>query len=284
MKININYILLFSVFLFACKKNTITEYANEIDNISLNYLDSKGNRDTAAVTYSFATSPGLASDTIWVPVTVAGKRVSTDRKFVLAVVDSMTNAQANLHYEPLKANYTIAADSGKLLVPVILKNIDPALSNKSVILTVRVVEGGDFKASLPVAIRTKRILYSNRLEQPWWWVLWQGNLGPYNRIAHQLYLISGGGDLVDVTKPDAYLGIPRTLYFLQNARTFTRDPFTWVTRNPEKGYVLTKRTDGTEDYDFYHKDSPGIKLHVKFFPQVNAYFFMNENGNQIIMN
>lgn len=284
MKINIYYIFLLSVFLFACKKNQITQYTDETDNISLNYLDAKGNRDTAALTYSFATNPGLASDTIWVPVTVAGKRVSSARKFVLSVVDSMTTAQANLHYEPLKASYTMAADSGKLLVPVILKNIDPALSNKSVVLTVRAVQGGDFNAALPVAIRTKRILYSNRLEQPFWWVLWQGNLGPYNRIAHQLYLISGGGELVDVSKPDAYLGIPRTLYFLQNARNFTRDPFTWVQRNPDKGYVLTKRTDGTEDYDFYHKDSPTIKLHVKFFPQVNAYFFLNENGNQIIMN
>lgn len=284
MKINIYYIFLLSVFLFACKKNQITQYTDETDNISLNYLDAKGNRDTAALTYSFATNPGLASDTIWVPVTVAGKRVSTARKFVLSVVDSMTTAQANLHYEPLKASYTMAADSGKLLVPVVLKNIDPALSNKSVVLTVRAVQGGDFNAVLPVAIRTKRILYSNRLEQPSWWVLWQGNLGPYNRIAHQLYLISGGGELVDVSKPDAYLGIPRTLYFLQNARNFTRDPFTWVQRNPDKGYVLTKRTDGTEDYDFYHKDSPTIKLHVKFFPQVNAYFFLNENGNQIIMN
>jgi len=284
MKTNIQYIFLLSIFLFACKKNEITKYETETDNISLNYLDEDGNRDTTAVTYSFAASPGLSSDTVWVPVSVAGKRVSRERKFVLAVVDSSTTAKVTLHYEALKPYYILPADSGKVLVPVILKNIDPELSNKSVVLGLRVVGNEDFNAFLPVAIRSKRIVYSNRLEQPTWWVLWQGQLGPYSRTTHKLFLISGGGDLTNPGAPNGFLGIPRTLYYLENAKNFTRDPFTWVIRNPEKGYVLTKRTDGTEDYDFYQVNSPTIKIQVKYFPQVNGYFFINENGNQIIMN
>ncbi len=189
-----------------------------------------------------------------------------------------------LHYEPLKPFYTIPADSGRVLVPVVIKNIDPALTSKSVVLGVRVVGGGDFSATLPVSIRSKRIIYSNRLEQPEWWAWWVGNLGAYSRTAHQLYLISGGSALVDTRKPDAYLQIPRSLYYLENAKNFTRDPFTWVSRNPDKGYVLTKRTDGTQDYDFYDINTPNIKIYVKFLPQVNGYFFIDENGNQIIMN
>ena len=284
MKTNIYYILLFCMLCFACKKNDILEYEGDTDNISLNYLDPDGFTDTTAVSYSFAATPGLSSHTVLVPVRIAGKRVSKDRKFVLTIVDSLTTAKATLHYEPLKPFYIMPADSGKVFVPVIIKNIDPALTNSSVVLGLRVVAGGDFTATLPVAVRSKRIIYSNRLEQPEWWVLWQGNLGPYSRTTHQLFLISGGGDLVDVRKPDAYLQIPRTLYYLENAKNFTRDPFTWVARNPEKGYVLTKRTDGTQDYDFYNVNTPNTKILLKFFPQVNAYFFINESGNQIIMN
>lgn len=284
MKTNINYILLLSILLFACKKNEIVQYEGLKDNISLNYLDIKGNPDTAAITYSFAENPGLSSDTIFVPVTVAGKRLPTARKFVLTVVDSLTTARVNQHYEALKPYYVLPADSGKIMVPVVLKNIDPELANNSVILGLRVVGGEDFEGLLPVPIRTKRIIYSNRLEQPVWWGWWQGNLGTYSRTAHKLYLISGGGELVNTSAPNGFLGIPRSLYYLENARNFTRNPFAWVARYPEKGYVLTKRTDGTEDYDFYHVDAPTIKVYLKFFPQVNSYFFINENGNQIIMN
>lgn len=281
---NIYNILLLSLLLFACKKNEITQYESDMDNISLNYLDLDGNRDTTTLTYSFAESPGLASDTIWVPVTVAGKRVSNDRKFILSVVDTSTTAKVALHYEALKPYYVMPADSGKVLVPVVLKNTDPELANSSVVLALRVVGGEDFKGLLPVSIRSKRIMYSNRLEQPIWWAWWPGQLGPYTRTTHKLYLISGGGELVNTSAPNGFLGIPRSLYYLQNAKNFTRDPFTWVARYPEKGYVLTKRNDGTQDYDFYHMDSPTIKTLVKFFPQVNGYFFIDENGNQIIMN
>lgn len=276
--------ILLATVLFACKKNDIYQYKSPVDNIYLNYLDEDGNPDTTGLTYSFATKPGLASDTIWVPVSIAGQRVPMDRKFVMTIVDTASNAKVNQHYEPLKSSYTIPADSGKTLVPLIIKNIDPALASSSVNLTIRLVEGGDFQGALPISIRSKRITYSNRLEQPSWWIFWQGQLGPYSRTTHRLFLISGGQDLTNPSAPNGYLGIPRTLYYLENAKNFTRDPFTWVTRNPEKGYMLTKRTDGTQDYDFYHVDSPTIKTHVKFFPQVNGYFFMNENGNQIIVN
>jgi len=284
MKTNINYIFLFSILFFACKKNEITQYTAGTDNISMNYFDTDGNPDTTAITYSFAESPDLSADTVWVPVTIAGKRLPVERKFVLSVVDSATTAKPGLHYEALKPYYMMPADSGKVSVPVILKNIDPDLANKSVVLGLRLVGGGDFDVQLPAPIRSKRIIFSNRLEQPSWWAWWPENLGSYSRTAHKLYLISGGGALVDRRLPTAYMEIPRSLYYLENVKNFTRNPFAWVARYPEKGYVLTKRTDGTEDYDFYQVNSPTITIRVKFFPQVNGYFFINEDGNQIILN
>lgn len=282
MKKNLLYIFMLGMVLFACKKNDITTYSSS-DNIYLDYYDGNGVFDTSAVSYSFSASPGLAADTVWVPVVVSGKRVNHDRQFVLSVVDTATTAVKDKHYEPLKPSYIMPADSGKIKVPVIIKNIDQELASRSVSLTFRLTGNADFKTELPVSMRTKRLVYSNRLEKPSWWMYWQGQLGEYSRVTHQLFLISGGKDLVNPTLPDAYLQIPRTLYYLDNLRLFLKDPFSWVGRNPEKGYVLTKRTDGTADYDFYNTASPEIKFYVKFFPQVNGYFFMNEAGKQIIM-
>lgn len=282
MKKHIFYVFLLSIALFACKKNEITTY-DSADNIYLNYYDEDGVFDTAAVTYSFSASPGLAKDTIWVPVVVSGKRQSSDRQFVLTVVDTATTAEKDKHYEPLKPFYIMPADSGKITVPVIIKNIDQNLTSKSVSLTFRLVGSADFSQGLPVMLRTKTLIYSNRLERPSWWMFWQGQLGEYSRVTHQLFLISGGKDLVNPTLPNAYLEIPRTLYYLENVRLFVQDPFTWVARNPQAGYVLTKREDGSNDYDFYNISAPDIKLYVKFFPQVNGYFFINEAGKQIIM-
>ena len=283
MKRTIFYSLLLSVLFVACKKDVDFAYDSS-DNIYLNYLNDDGTQDTLPVTYSFAYSPGLAKDTLWVPVKIAGKRVNRDRKFKIAVVTGMTDAEQELHYEPLKAEYTMPADSGTVRVPIVIKNIDPALADKSVALTINAVSSADFGEQLPIMLRRRTLIFSNRLEEPSWWKYWQGNLGgSYNRVIHQLFLISGGKDLVNPTAPNGYLEIPRTLYYIENLRNMTSDPFTWVIRNPDKGYVLTKRTDGTQDYDFYNVNSPTIKFAVKFYPQVNRHFFVNEKGAQIVL-
>ncbi|RZK79123.1 MAG: DUF4843 domain-containing protein [Pedobacter sp.] len=284
MKRYIPYTFLLALLLFACKKNDVYLYDSETDNIYLHYLNTDGTKDTSSVTYSFATSPGLVSDTIWVPVSIAGKRINKARNFVVSVVDSMTTGIVGIHYEALKPSYVMPADSGKISIPFVVKNTDPELANTTKKVTLRIGDGGDFKGELPIVIRTKTYFFSNRLEQPSWWMYWQGNLGPYSRTTHRLFLISGGQDLTNPAAPNGYLGIPRTLYYIENAKNFVRDPFGWVARFPEKGYVLTKRTDGTEDYDFYQSSAPLIKTHLKFFPQVNGYFFISELGAQIIIN
>lgn len=284
MKRYIPYTLLLALLLFACKKNDVYQYDSETDNIYLRYLNADGTKDTSSVTYSFATKPGLVSDTIWIPVSIAGKRVNKNRSFVLSVVDTATTGVVGTHYEALKPSYVLPADSGKVMVPFIIKNTDPELANSTKKVTLRIGTGGDFKGDLPVIVRTKSFLFSNRLEQPSWWMFWQGNLGPYSRTTHKLFLISGGQDLTNPAAPNGYLGIPRTLYYIENAKTFVKDPFAWVARFPEKGYVLTKRTDGTQDYDFYQTSAPLVKIQLKYFPQVNGYFFINENGAQIIIN
>ncbi|WP_443938534.1 DUF4843 domain-containing protein [Pedobacter sp. MW01-1-1] len=283
MNKNIFYIFLLSMVVFACKKVEKVPYSAP-DNIYLYYLDKDKNQDTTTLNYSFAYKPSLAQDTVWVPVIIMGPRVSHSREFVLSVVDSNTTAVKGTHYEPLKASYTLPADSGKFKIPIILKNTDETLTSKSVTLGIRLVTGGDFEANLPLPLRSKKITFSNRLEKPAWWIYWQSSLGEYGRIKHQLFLISSGTvDLVDMSKPNSYLEIPRTLFYIDNTRNFLKDPFAWVARNPTKGYVLTKRSDGSQDYDFYNTASPTKKFYLKYIALVNGYFFIDENGNQIVI-
>lgn len=284
MKRNIFYVLVAVAVLFGCKKDQLLTYGSR-DNIYLNYKDKDKKQDTSILTYSFAYNPTLAQDTIWVPVIISGQRSKNERKFAITVVDTATTAKAGLHYEALKPSYTMPADSGTIKVPVIIKNSDPELANKSVMLTIMVSGGQDFDSSLPAMLRKRSILYSARLEQPAWWIYWMGNLGTYSRIKHQLFLISSGTiDLVDMSKPNAYLQIPRTLYYIDNVRTFVNDPFAWVARYPEKGYVLTKRANGSKDYDFYNSSSPDKKFYLKYYDQAGRYFFVDENGQQVIIN
>ncbi|PWK80489.1 uncharacterized protein DUF4843 [Mucilaginibacter oryzae] len=278
MKRDLLVVILVCTVIFGCKKVDKMYYSSEKDNIYMNY----GNADNFgpdSLVFSFAYNPAIDKDTVWIPVIISGKTASHDRKFALNVVDANTTATRIIHYEPLKSSYIMPADSGTTHVPVIIKNIDTGLVNKSVTLTVRVSGGEDFASNLPTNIRTKRIIFSNRLEEPYWWHFW---LGQYSRTKHQLFLISSGAtELIDPTKPDAYLQIPRTLYYVANMREFLTYPFDWVKNNPAKGYVLAPRNDGTGDYDFYNTSSPGKKYYLKYFKSAGRYVFIDESGNQI---
>ncbi|RFS20667.1 DUF4843 domain-containing protein [Chitinophaga silvatica] len=263
--------------LYSCKKEDISSYAVDKDNIYLNY------KNTDSLVYSFAYHPELEKDTIWLPIIISGKRVSFDRQFTVIAVDTSTTAVKDQHYQALKSSYTLPADSGTVKVPIILLNTDAELANKSVKLTVRVEGGDDFGSLLPTDIRSKEILFSNRLEQPAWWPYW-GQLGKYSRVKHQLFLIaSGTTDLViPGSYPDAYMEIPRALYFISNASYLLNYPFNWVEENSKSGYTLEKRTDGTGDYDLFNLASPTKKFYLKYFPSANRYLFIDENGDQII--
>ncbi|NLR63434.1 DUF4843 domain-containing protein [Chitinophaga varians] len=271
-------IIMIAFLLFSCKRDSIEPYDLVKDNIYLNYPN------TDSLVYSFAFHPELEKDTIWVPVIVSGKTARQDRYFALTAVDSNTTAVSGRHYEQLKSSYIMPADSGTVKVPVILLNTDLALAETSVYLTFQVSGGKDFATDLPVKIRTRRILYSNRLEQPAWWASWAGNLGKYSRVKHQLFLISSGTtDLVIVNSyPDWYMEVPRTLYYIANTRYLLQYPFQWVSEHPESGYMLEKRNDGTGDYDFFNKNASARRFLLRYYASANKYVFIDENGEQVL--
>ncbi|MBO9728527.1 MAG: DUF4843 domain-containing protein [Chitinophaga sp.] len=274
----LSIITILACLLFSCKKDNIKPYDLAKDNIYLNYAN------TDSLVYSFAYHPEREKDTIWIPVMISGKMIHRDRHFTLAAVDSATTAVSGKHYEALKASYTMPADSGTIKIPVILLNVDTALANKSVHLTIRISGGEDFATNLPLEIRTKRIQYSNRLEEPAWWSSWAGNLGKYSRVKHQLFLISSGTtDLVIANSyPDWYMEIPRTLYYISNTSYLLQYPFEWVKEHAASGYVLEKRNDLTGDYDFFSKTAPAKRFLLKYYASASKYVFIDENGDQIL--
>lgn len=261
-----------AITISSCSKEPDFLYDSH-DSVYFNFEDTASSR----IIYTFAYEPGRVEDTIYLPVKISGKRVSFARNFKIVVVDSATTASPSLHYEAFKESYGIPADSGTLQLPVIIYNKDPELDVSTVTLAFTLITSDDFLVDFPDKI-TGRISFSNRLEQPGWWIYWMSSLGSYSRIKHQLFLISSGTiDMPDMSKPDAYLQVPKALFHIDQYKAFLNNPFTWVQQHPE--YTLTEKSNG--NYDFYLKDTPEKVIILQWNQGSNTYYFIDENG-QII--
>ncbi len=256
----------------SCGENPDFVY-HEQDNIYLDYEDSTAR----VISHSFAYTPEKVEDTIFVPVRISGNTVNYDRTFKMAVVADETSAEAELHYQPFKSEYTMPADTGAILVPVVIYNTDPGLAEKTVTLAFALEATSDFQINFP-HLNYAEISFSNRLEQPNWWTFWMGQLGLYSRVKHQLFLISTGtNDMPIMSDPDAYLLVPEALYHISQYTALVSDPFSWVDDNPE--YALTEKDNG--DYEFYLKETPEKVILLKKDEGTGSYQFIDENGQSI---
>lgn len=269
---NLIILLIAVICIISCSKEPEFLYDSP-DSVYFNFEDTAGSK----IVYTFAYDPELVEDTIWLPVKISGKRIPFSRSFKIAVVDSATTASPTLHYEAFKESYELPADSGTFSLPVIIYNKDPELDVLTVTLAFSLQASDDFNTDLPHMI-TGKISFSNRLEQPGWWIYWMSSLGMYSRVKHQLFLISSGTiDMPDMSKPDAYLQVPKALYHIAQYKAFLSDPFSWVEAHPE--YILTGKANG--DYDFYLQEAPEKIIVLKRDQGTNTYYFIDENG-QII--
>lgn len=256
----------------SCGENPDFVYHSQ-DNIYLDYEDTTAR----IISYSFAYTPEKVEDTIFVPVKISGKIETYDRSFKLLVLDTATTAEPVLHYEPFKDAYTIPADSGAVQVPVVIYNKDPELADKTVSLAFALEATNDFQIDFP-HLNYAKISFSNRLEEPTWWMFWMGQLGLYSRVKHQLFLISTGtNDMPVMSEPDAYLRVPEALYHISKYTAFVADPFGWVEDHPE--YALTET--GSGDYEFYLKETPEKLILLKKDEGTGSYHFIDENGQSI---
>jgi len=255
------------LFITSCKKAEQLEYHSQ-DNV---YFDLTA-EDRDSIVYTFAYHPGISQDTIFLPVRISGIRMPEDRTFGISVVDTSTTALANTHYEPFKTSYTMPADSGNYRLAVVIYNKDESLVLHTVVMTLKLTATDELGVALPTLIKA-RIIVSNKLEKPKWWDMW---LGGYSQVKHMLFRLAATTDDLTTQGIDA----PKNLYYAGKLSSFLIDPFTWVNANPEKGYVLTQRPDG--NYDFYHTATPGQKILLKKNGATGKFYFIDENGNEVI--
>jgi len=261
--------LLVTTILTACQKAKYLTYQSS-DNVYFNFRDDS-TTDRDSVIYTFAFTPEKLSDTILLPIGISGNRIHKTRQFNVAVTGSGTTAVAGTHYAPLLASYTIPADSGTGVLPLIVYNKDTGLARKAVALDLHLVATGDLQTQFTDLI-SARIIISNKLQMPSWWHLWMTN---YSDTKYRLFIIATGvTGLAHGT--DYGLYAPQSLYFIGLMNSLIIDPLTWVTNNPGKGYVLQQRPDG--NYDFYNNATPTQTILVKADASTSSYHFIDENG------
>jgi hypothetical protein len=266
MKQGIFFTIIIVIAGIACKKTPDFLYRAPLQNV---YFDIN---PEDSVVYTFAYKPQLGRDTVYLPVKLAGVRTDSIRRFGVIVVDSTTTAQAGVHYEPFKEWYTLPADSGMFRLPVILFNTDPLLQTNSVKLTLKLKPGAGLDTNVNKLIKA-RILLSSKLEQPDWWNTWP--LGAYSRTKHELFMIATG--VTSMTKEG--LDAPRNLFLVGRLNVMVAEPFAWVNNNPDKGYVLTLRSDS--NYDFYASTNPAKTILVRKDTPSGRFYFVDENGLDI---
>jgi len=261
--------------LTGCKKDTYMPFhpTGKTDNIYFNFDPTTPDRDS--IIYTFAYTPGKVSDTIYLPVQISGHRADTARTYKVAVTDSLTTAIPGIHYSALKDSYTMPAGAGFDSIPLVLFNTDTLMSRRSVSLSLHLVATDGLGVQIADIIKA-RIIFSNKLEKPVWWDIWMLN---YSDVKFELFIISTGVTVL-ASGEDHGLYAPQSLYYMGLLDVLLNDPFAWVADNPEKGYALELRTDG--NYDFFNTANPSHRLLVKKDLSSGKYFFIDENGAQVI--
>jgi hypothetical protein len=261
-------ILAVVILVASCKKAEKFTYGSP-DNV---YFEFSNAQDRDSSVYTFAYNPTKATDTFWLLVKISGIRVPAGRTFGVQVIDTATTAVANTHYEPLQPTHTMAAGAGLYPLPVVLINKDASLQTRTVALSLQLTATSDLGVALPSLIKAK-IIISNKLEKPRWWDMWLDN---YSQVKHQLFRLTATTDDLTMEGIDA----PRNLYYAGKLAAFMADPFSWVTANPDKGYVLTLRNDG--NYDFYNSATPDQKILLRKNTSTGKFYFIDETGKEVI--
>ena len=168
------------------------------------------------------------------------------------------------------------ANAGFVWVPFVIYNKDKELENRAVSAIIKLVGSGDLNVENPYLIRAK-VVFSAKLEKPHWWDMWP--LPPYSRVKHELFIIVTGLTELSTDGLDA----PKNLYITGLLTTMLNNPFNWVTKNAAKGYRLEQVAEGNSDsYYFFNIANPTKKTLLRKNQQNGKYYFIDENGNEVI--
>jgi Domain of unknown function (DUF4843) len=267
-------ILLLMTVLVSCHKEALPIYQQTQNNVYFNF--SNGND---SVTYTFAYTPGLLIDTIYLPIRISGNRSPKGFSYKVAVTDSGTTAVAGLDYVALQPSYAIPPDSGTTLLPIVVLNNDTLLTQHSVTLNLNLAATSDLGVQMPEIIKAK-VIISNKLEKPAWWDRWMTN---YSDEKFELFIIATNG-VTELANDDATYGLfaPQSLYYIGLMNDLINDPAGWITKNPNRGYVLEPQNDGT--WFFYNTTTPSSRIQVIFDPSANRYYFVQKAGGYVTPN
>lgn len=262
----------------ACKKDSIDPTYNLSPNIYFDWSDSTGT-DASRVdsfSYTFALTPEITADTVYLPVRISGDRSSKDRFFKIGTDDTATTAIAGLHYAALKDQYVMPADSGEVHVPIYFSAKDTALASRAVRISFKLLPTSDFTTT-DTKYNVAKYTVSSMLTKPSWWDVW-GQLGIYSRVKFELYIRITG--LTYMTPVSDFDHQPQMFYALGIFGTFLSNPIQWVANNPNAGFTITEQEDGS--YLFYQTAVP-TKTFVLLPPDQykNTYHFNNEDGQPI---
>jgi hypothetical protein len=241
---------------------------NSAANVYFNFQGSQ--RDS--LLYTFAFDPSRGADTLYLPVQLSGIRVNHDRTFLLKAEPDSSTAQPYEHYKPFDSVYTLPADSGTVMVPLVIYNKDSLLQYRSVTLKFRLFPTADLGTNLPELIFGKAV-FSSKLERPDWWNMWMGDY--FSQVKYRLFIITTGQTTLSTSGLDA----PKNLYFVSLLTSFLSDPYTWLSRNQASGYVMAAPVNGVSY--FYNSANPSQKILYSFDAQANQYFFIDENGQEV---
>lgn len=261
------------VFLSACKKADELRYDHQPASV---YFDIY-NQDKDSIVYTFAYDPGKARDTLMLPVQITGLRSENARVFTAHIEADSSSARPDVHYVPLAASYTMPAGEGKTYLPFVLLNSDPALEDQAVSVIIKLTASDDFAVEIPGMIRAK-IVFSSKLEKPAdWWDQWFP--GYYSRVKHELFILATGKTSLTSGQQGGQ-DAPMNLYYVSVLTTLLNNPFSWVEKNADKGFVLEKVDDDT--YYFYKDTNPNKKYLIKKNEQTDKFYFIDENGQEVV--
>lgn len=264
-------ILLAMISFAACKKAEEMKFSHEA-NVYFDISDSE--RDSIVSTFAY--TPTLPQDTVWLRVRLSGIRKEVARTFTARIESDSSTATPVLHYEALKPNYNIPEGEGTGWIPLVIYNKDKGLEDRSVSVIVKLTETTELGIENPYLIRAK-VVFSAKLEQPDWWEMW--SLLPYSRAKHELFILTTGQTWMSKSGLDA----PKNLYYVGLLSTMLNNPFNWVAKNPTKQYVIEEVTPGNPDsYYFYNTNNPAKKTLLRKNTQNGKYYFIDEKGNEVI--
>jgi len=256
--------------LTGCSKSELALYNSRA---SVYFELSAGQRDS--MLYTFAYTPEKAADTLFLPVKLEGLRTGADRSFILSIDPDSSTAVEGKHYAPLAPSYSIPAGEGICYVPLVLYNTDSSLQTTAVSIQFYLEGSSDLGISMPKLCKA-RLVFSSKLERPDWWSMWMGDY--YSQVKHQLFIIVTGQTTL-TTGSEGGLDAPKNLYFVSLLTSFLNNPENWIRAHPDKGYELEKINSTT--YHFYNKENPGKVITYQLDSQSGAYYFMDENGQQV---